>query len=352
MFSHEIRSNARLHVFRGVRLQDLVTDGARVTHVEAAAGDARWSVPARSVVLAAGTIETSRILLNCGTRTDAGWVGNDHIGRRFQDHLGGKVASVTPLDERRLRDMFENGRAGGCRFQPKLRYASGRRAADRLGIAGMLSYESSISDSLVNLKQAVRAVAHGTRFSGLRTLPRDVVKVGRSFIPLTLRYLRDRRVMALWDKSLDYTVQTEQRPLHTSRITLMAGTRDAHGWARAQVDWRIDGGELAAIKRFVLASDGYLQAQGIARLTPYAALLDEDPGLLDTLADTYHQAGGACMSEHPGDGVTDRDCRVWGTDNLFVAGAAVFPTSSHANVTFTALALAARLAERLKENAE
>ena len=48
-------------------------------------------------------------------------------------------------------------------------------------------------------------------------------------------------------------------------------------------------------------------------------------------------------------GVVDRDCRVHGVANLYVAGGSVFPTAGHAGPTFTLTALAIRLAERLKE---
>lgn len=79
------------------------------------------------------------------------------------------------------------------------------------------------------------------------------------------------------------------------------------------------------------------------------ALLDnEDARVLDRATDTYHQCGGARMGHNASDGVVDSELRVFGTSNLFVAGAAVFRTSSYANPTFTAMALTARLAERLQ----
>ena len=53
------------------------------------------------------------------------------------------------------------------------------------------------------------------------------------------------------------------------------------------------------------------------------------------------------MADSAAQGVVDQDCRVFGTSNLYVAGAAVFPTSSFANPTFTAMALARRLGRRL-----
>lgn len=55
------------------------------------------------------------------------------------------------------------------------------------------------------------------------------------------------------------------------------------------------------------------------------------------------------MSTDPGDGVVDPDCRVHGTDKLYVAGSSVFPTGSCANPTFTIVALAHRLADHLAD---
>ena len=78
-----------------------------------------------------------------------------------------------------------------------------------------------------------------------------------------------------------------------------------------------------------------------------AQLDAEDTDALDRATDTYHQCGGARMGHHARDGVVDSELRVFGTRNLYVAGAAVFRTSSYANPTFTALALTARLAHRL-----
>jgi choline dehydrogenase-like flavoprotein len=47
----------------------------------------------------------------------------------------------------------------------------------------------------------------------------------------------------------------------------------------------------------------------------------------------------------------DADCRIHGLRNLYVAGSAVFPTSSQANPTLTIVALAMRLATHLRAKA-
>jgi choline dehydrogenase-like flavoprotein len=53
------------------------------------------------------------------------------------------------------------------------------------------------------------------------------------------------------------------------------------------------------------------------------------------------------MHDDPRRGVVDRDCRVFGTENFYVAGSSVFPTSGSANPTLTVVALALRLADHL-----
>lgn len=61
-----------------------------------------------------------------------------------------------------------------------------------------------------------------------------------------------------------------------------------------------------------------------------------------------HHATGTCrMGTCPEDGVTDKDLKVFDTDNLYVCSNAVFPSGSAVNPTLTLTALAMRLAEHL-----
>jgi choline dehydrogenase-like flavoprotein len=53
------------------------------------------------------------------------------------------------------------------------------------------------------------------------------------------------------------------------------------------------------------------------------------------------------MAGSPDRGVVDRDLRVFGTENLYVAGAGTFPTTSNANTTFTAITFTTRLVDHL-----
>jgi choline dehydrogenase-like flavoprotein len=64
-----------------------------------------------------------------------------------------------------------------------------------------------------------------------------------------------------------------------------------------------------------------------------------------------HLVGGARMATRPEDGVVDRNQKVFGVDNLYLADGSVLPTQGAANPALTIMALAARLADHLRGSA-
>lgn len=65
------------------------------------------------------------------------------------------------------------------------------------------------------------------------------------------------------------------------------------------------------------------------------------------LSSYQHQAGTCRMGDDPLHAVTDRNGRVWGHDNLFVADASLHPTNGAFNPVLTIMALAFRCADHL-----
>ncbi len=77
-------------------------------------------VNARAFVLCAGGLENARILLNSDHQRRGGLGnGDDLIGRFFQEHPNGIVASLTGDELRRLQDRFRLLYRGPFRFFPK-----------------------------------------------------------------------------------------------------------------------------------------------------------------------------------------------------------------------------------------
>jgi choline dehydrogenase-like flavoprotein len=65
--------------------------------------------------------------------------------------------------------------------------------------------------------------------------------------------------------------------------------------------------------------------------------------------DVAHPTGTTRMADDPKQGVVDRNCRLHGVEGIYIAGSSVFPTAGHANPTLMIVALALRLADRLKQ---
>ena len=55
------------------------------------------------------------------------------------------------------------------------------------------------------------------------------------------------------------------------------------------------------------------------------------------------------MHVDPKQGVVNADCRLHGLSNLYISGAAVYPTAGSANPTLTLVALSLRLSDYLKK---
>jgi choline dehydrogenase-like flavoprotein len=90
-----------------------------------------------------------------------------------------------------------------------------------------------------------------------------------------------------------------------------------------------------------------LRMTGVARVTLGPAI---EGGVWPTTMEkegTWHHMGTTRMHDSPLQGVVDRDCRVHGMANLYIAGSSVFPTAGANFPTITIAALALRLAAHL-----
>ncbi len=142
--------------------------------------------------------------------------------------------------------------------------------------------------------------------------------------------------------------RSARRALPNPDVQAWSGARDAMG-AAARGRPALPGGGCRAwctLSLFGAWLDGPGPGGGVA-----GAGLDKEGYILSQCYDGHHQIGTTRMGLSERDGVVDRDCRVFGAANLFVAGSSVFPTSGEANPTLTAVALAMRLAALLAAEA-
>jgi choline dehydrogenase-like flavoprotein len=352
MLRREIEQNPRLFVLTGHTVVGFEGSSGKIKALQArSAAGTVVTIRGGRFVLAAGTIETVRLMLHTATTLDweCPWRGNRNVGAWFQDHLGGRVAEVRAHSPRQFFDVFCTVVSSMHKFAPKIRLGNATLERDRiLNVQAMFDFESSVSENLVYLKQFAKAAIFSRQVRGIGDLLRHLRASARYLVPLMWRYVHDHRIFVPSSSKIALLVQAEQVPCEASRLTIDPGVVDACGLPRVVLDWRIDGKEeLASIGEFVDRVRQALADANLGELAIDPRLRARDPVFLDTLRDTTHQAGGARMASSESDGVVDRDLRVFGTDNLYVAGAAAFRTVSNANTTFTAMAFATRLAEHL-----
>jgi choline dehydrogenase-like flavoprotein len=148
-------------------------------------------------------------------------------------------------------------------------------------------------------------------------------------------------------------VRAEQAPNPLSRV-LLDDDPDPFGRRRARLDWlTLEQDWRSVVATASLVADALAQESGAEiRL----AITEDEPwpwppahpAASATPTWGNHHMGTTRMDGDPARGVVDADCRVHGIENLFVAGSSVLPTGGYANPTFTIVALAIRLAERLR----
>jgi choline dehydrogenase-like flavoprotein len=160
------------------------------------------------------------------------------------------------------------------------------------------------------------------------------------------RYLANRRRSPDAGK-IRLLIDSEQAPNGDSRVLL--DTRvDALGMARARLDWRVTDLERRTLTGFAQRIATEFERLGLGKIRLAGAPDFESRDQPGAARDIFHHMGTTRMSTSARAGVTRPDLRCHDVENLFVAGAAVFPTGGIANPTFTALALSLRLADHLK----
>jgi GMC oxidoreductase/putative NAD(P)-binding protein len=349
LFGSEIGSSARLCVFVNAPVVALEleqgTERVAGVLVRTVAGAVR-RFSAQRVILANGTVEIARLLkLALADGRSAPWAGNRWLGKGFADHIDCLAGHVTPLDRRRFHDLFDNAYLDRIKYVPKLKLsAQTQRERKLLGVTAFFLFNSSLQEHLGNVKLLARSLFRA-QFRRLPD-PREFISSLRVAFPMVVRYLRYRRMYNPADQGIQLRLMSEQCPLPESAIHLSEKC-DHLGMPIVEIDWRIDGREIETMATCAELLARRLKKAQLASVRIDPALAARDPSLLGQCEDYYHHMGMVRMANTRAEGVVDRNLKVFGTRNLYVAGAAVYPTTGFANPTFTAMALGLRLADAI-----
>jgi choline dehydrogenase-like flavoprotein len=332
----------------------------------------RFRIAARAAVLATGGLETARLLLASQDVAPAG-VGNEHdvVGRYYMCHVAGNVGTLTlrgePQDVRHGYELTHEGvycrrrlsiapeeqrRHGLANTVARLHFPRITDPRHRNGVlSGLFLARRLISYEYAKRLNDGTASTPGLYARHLYNVVSDPVDTC-AFLAhwIARRSLAERKFpsVILRNRSNRFSLEMhgEQAPRADSRVTLCERT-DALGMPQLRVDWRYGREDIESVARTLDLIARELEASGAGRLEYDRGTLEED--LMRFGAYGGHHIGTARMGSDPRTSVVNADCQVHSVRNLFIAGSAVFPTSSQANPTLTLIALSLRLGKHLSQ---
>lgn len=379
-YRKEIEASPHIRLLLHAPAEEVLTEdgGARAAGVRVRLPGGPLDIRAPRVVLAAGGIETPRLLLLSARDRPMG-LGNeqDLVGRFYQCHLEGEIGRIAftkPVDRVRIDyqktwdgiygrryiwlspEAQRRHRLAGLVLRPS--HANIVDPDHRNPVLSAMYVAKSwivpeYARKLTSLEDLARKARGGSALGFHGAHLRNLVLGSPRLLAFTADWTR-RRILAkrklpsvvLADPRAVYPVDVnaEQEPNRDSRI-LLGEERDATGQRRVHIDWRTTDADhhrlLAGLRviEHAFADSGTVSldfshgdvAAEAARRIPVGG----------------HHIGTARMGDTPAEGVCDGNGELFGARGVYIAGAAAFPTSGFANPTLMILALTLRLSEHL-----
>lgn len=284
---------------KGVHYIDRLTHEHRVAH-------------ARVVVLAAGALESTRILLNSQSTLYPQGVGNSEgiLGRYLMDH-------------------FTVEGAGGT--IPSLR-SSTREEVGRP--CGFLIPKYANSDSHNKNHSFLR----GYRFDGDGS--QELYE--HAFLMPELGAALRKRVREEIPYYFAIEAQGECLPRAENRVTLDRNRKDAWGIPVLHIDASYGENERAMALAMGRDISAILDEMKLTDVTPPKTEIS-------VFGKNIHECGTARMGDDPKKSVVNRNCRVHDAHNVFVTDGAVFVTQGCYEPTLTIMAISARAGEHIAQ---
>jgi choline dehydrogenase-like flavoprotein len=265
----------------------------------------RHSPRAVVVICAAGAIETARLLLNSAGPHDPLGLGNRHdqVGRHLQGHYYPSGFGLLP------EPVYDG-------IGPGVTTATVRFNHGNPGVIG----GGMLADEFIVLPIIFWA----------RNLPPDLPRWGLA----NKHWMRDN-----YARVIRVTGPVQEIPSPDARVTLDPSVRDRWGISVARLSGTSHPETVRTAEYMYERAHEWLRAAGATQVWGKPPRLRISGG--------QHQAGTCRMGDDPRTSVVDRNCRVHGYENLYIADGSVHVTNGGFNPVLTILALAFRTAEHV-----
>lgn len=328
-----------------------------------------FRVYAKRIIIAMGGLETPRLLLASKSVNNKG-VGNDYdvVGRYYMCHMAGNIGNIKINAP--IKDVYHNYYLSPEGVYSRRRFSLFENIQREQKIGNMIArlhfpkisdpiHKIGVLSSLYIVKNLI-SYEYGKRLNDGSTKPLEYIKHLLNIITdpiditkflihwITKRTFADRKfpsiILSNRNNLFSFDVHGEQEPNFNSRVSLTDAT-DQLGMPQIKIDWQYTKNDILTVKRTLDIFAKEFERKNIGTVSYDESNLEEE--LLRFGAYGGHHIGTARMGSDIKTSVVDGNCKVHSVDNLYIAGSAVFPTSSQANPTLTIVALSLRLAEHI-----
>ncbi len=310
-----LKNSTNIFLATGANVTSINPDNKNVQSISVTTEyDTDITIKAKYYILASGGIENSRILLWSNQLANGALIKNSNsLGKYWMEHPHFAVGEAF-LNR---KANFKINKYFLTAFSPTREFMN-REKTLNCGIRLSPTQYSKINALMVDL---------------MCTAP----KAGRWAAELMGKNLLcSAAVRAAW----------EQEPVASNKIVL-TDEKDRLGIPRINLHYTKNANDLRTAKQSMEAFGKYLSMNDLGRLKLADWLVREESFPENDELGGNHHMGGTRMASQPDMGVVDKNCKVHGIDNLYIAGSSVFPSGGHANPTLTIVQLALRLADHL-----
>lgn len=301
----------------------------------------RTNIKAKTFIIAAGALETPRLLLNSRGFYKNG-IGNDYdnVGRYLMDHPMGNLIQIQ-FKKSQVSSIYSD-----TKYAPNAKIKTAlvihEETQRNLKIPNHAFYlRPSFKKGINNESEKIK-LAMLTFLSGRLNL-KDIYKLLTN-LNIVLQILIYKFTLKVKYVYADLFFMTEQIPNPESRVSLST-IKDNFGYPISNVCWKVTDEELYGMfglcsltKDEIFNNDQFNQSNMFENAKSWNSIYSS----------AAHHVGTARMSETEKEGVVDKNLKVFKIENLYICDGSVFPTSGNVNSGFTISALACKLANHIK----
>tara|TARA_B110000196_G_scaffold306819_1_gene305815 strand:- start:6030 stop:7631 length:1602 start_codon:yes stop_codon:yes gene_type:complete len=352
-FTKKILNSKMIHFFESFTATEteINEDTKSIKSIKVKSINKSCTINSNLFILACGAIENARFLLN--NQKNNKLLENSNIGKYFMDHprtnLGvlksNKKIPLSPFFGIKYNNYdFRKTISLSEKYQGEKKILNAHAYIDP-------KFKKEDEDFFINFLSEIKKLIKFKGFPNISYKNLNIKKIfelvyltlppqiSNSFLNNILRIIFKRKNYYLSFNEMNINYQSEQLPHADSKIYL-SNNKDCFNQNTVIIDWKLNDMDKKTENEFIKTLSQNYTSHDL--LTFYENNNKE-------ITDSSHHSGTTRMSLNKSDGVVDKNCKVHGVRNLYVAGSSVFRSAGSVNPGLTNMAMSIRLAKYIEK---